>query len=244
MDEFTAHLSGGRELTHAELVARRAERAVRSSADAPASLGPMFALPPLRALPRPLALMGAAQIAIAEQMSDRAGAVGIGTTSYSRAGARRRRPGGRVLHDRTGGRGRHPVHQPVVELRARLRRCPCHDAGGPVSHAAVIARELAIPAVIGDMTAFRAAHDRHEGRRRSRQRDRRARRVASISLPGRISVKRIGVATTLAFLALASACADTRAVGDGSLASQRRPRLHPRSSALTHQGRDPRRRTR
>ena len=93
VDELTAHLSGGWELTHAEMVARRAERAVRSSADAPASLGPVFALPPLRALPRPLALMGAAQIAIAEQMS---GLVRSGSgplrTPGGRSSSKTRRP--------------------------------------------------------------------------------------------------------------------------------------------------------
>ena len=83
-DELIAGLrSDGQKVTF-DVARRRSDRLRRSQLEAPLRLGPEFAIPPLDALPRSLALMGAAQLAAAEHMSaDPAGAVGIGTVSYT-----------------------------------------------------------------------------------------------------------------------------------------------------------------
>ena len=54
-----------------------------SALDAPQTIGPEFAIPPLDALPRPLALIGAAQLATAEHMFTDDHPVGVGTDCYT-----------------------------------------------------------------------------------------------------------------------------------------------------------------
>jgi pyruvate,water dikinase len=138
-----------------DVARRRAHRLRRSQLDAPLRLGPEFAIPPLGALPRSLALIGAAQLAAAEHMSaDPAGAVGIGTVSYT----------GRALivSDPTSAmdliepgdviitRCTSPSWNTILAYAGAL----VTTTGGLASHAAVIARELGIPAVIGDADAL------------------------------------------------------------------------------------------
>jgi hypothetical protein len=62
---------------------RRDERAANSALDAPQTLGPEFAIPPLGALPRPLRTIGAAQLATAEHMFTGQQASVVGTASYT-----------------------------------------------------------------------------------------------------------------------------------------------------------------
>jgi phosphohistidine swiveling domain-containing protein len=150
-DELIAGLrSDGQKVTF-DVARRRADRLRRSQLEAPLRLGPEFAIPPLDALPRSLALMGAAQLAAAEHMSaDPAGAVGIGTVSYTGRAV--------IVSDPT-------IAMDVIEPGdVIITRCTSPSwntilayagalvtaTGGLASHAAVIARELGIPAVIGD----------------------------------------------------------------------------------------------
>lgn len=160
VDELTTRLSGETEApSRKDLILRRTERAMRSAANAPDTLGPAFAIPPLTALPRPLALMGAAQLASANHMlgepgAARVGGVGIGTTPHT----------GRALvvddpatafaliepGDVVVTRFTSPSWNSLLTLAGAL----VTTTGGLVSHAAVIAREFGIPAVVGDATAF------------------------------------------------------------------------------------------
>ena len=79
VDELVALLTDDQVVTADELDRRRRARSQQSALDAPQTIGPAFAIPPLDALPRPLALIGAAQLATAELMLTDEHPVGIGT---------------------------------------------------------------------------------------------------------------------------------------------------------------------
>jgi pyruvate,water dikinase len=154
VDELAARLGGAPDPDAETAVRRRAERERRSRLDAPATLGPEPAIPPLHALPRPLALMGAAQLAAAEHMTGGGpAAVGIGRASHTGraivvddplAALELIEPGDVVVTRFTS-----PAWNSILVLAGGL----VTTTGGLVSHAAVIARELGIPAVVGDVTA-------------------------------------------------------------------------------------------
>jgi phosphohistidine swiveling domain-containing protein len=154
VDELAARLDGAPSPTNDELRDRRADRARRSELEPPDELGSMLPIPPLDALPRPLALIGAAQLAVSDQMRGTGTAVGIGNRPHV----------GRAL----------VVDDPAVALCeiepgdvvVTRATCPAWNAvlamagaivtthGGLASHAAVLARELKIPAVLGDRGAI------------------------------------------------------------------------------------------
>ena len=132
---------------------RRAERARQSALPTPLWLGPEFAIPPLDALPRPLALIGAAQLAASDNMVGKSGAVGIGDEPYTgralvvddaAAALDLMQPGDVVVTTATS------VTWNAVLLHAGAL---VTATGGLISHAAVIARELELPTVVGDRTA-------------------------------------------------------------------------------------------
>ena len=166
VDELVSLLTGRGSVTVDELDDRRRERAEHSALDAPQTIGPEFAIPPLDALPRPLGLIGAAQLATAEHMLGDDHPIGIGTDCYT----------GRAL----------VVDDPTVAMAAfepgdviiTSATSPSWNTllvhagalvtanGGLVSHAAVTARELGIPAVIGDAERVPAVAHRHHRHRR------------------------------------------------------------------------------
>jgi rifampicin phosphotransferase len=157
VDELVARLAGAAVPTADAAAVRAQARRIASALDAPKSLGPEFAIPPLAALPRPLALLGAAQLATAEHMLEgpATAGVGIGTRPHT----------GRAL----------VVDDPNIaidlieagDVLITAATCPSWNvvlvhagalvttSGGLVSHAAVIARELDIAALIGEPTATR-----------------------------------------------------------------------------------------
>ena len=153
VDELAALLAGQASIDVEALETRRDERAANSALDAPQTLGPEFAIPPLGALPRPLRTIGAAQLATAEHMFTGQQAVGVGTASYTgralvvddpAVAMRTFEPGDVIITSATS-----PAWNTVLVHAGALVTAN----GGLVSHAAVIARELGIPAVIGDTTA-------------------------------------------------------------------------------------------
>ncbi len=153
VDELAALLAGQPSISVHELDARRRERAAHSALYAPHTLGPDFAIPPLTALPRPLRTIAAAQLATAEHMFTGQHAVGVGTDSYTgRAlvvddpalAMTSFEPGDVIITSATS-----PAWNTVLIHAGALVTAN----GGLVSHAAVTARELGIPAVIGDKTA-------------------------------------------------------------------------------------------
>lgn len=153
VDELIARLTGVEAPTDTELTSRRVDRARRSHLPAPPSLGPEFAIPPLRALPRALALIGAAQLATADHMLG-GSCVGIGTRAHTGRAVVVDDPASAMDIIQPGDvvitRCTSPSWNSILALAGAL----VTTTGGLVSHAAVIARELDIPAVIGDATAF------------------------------------------------------------------------------------------
>ncbi len=154
-DELLALLDGAATPSVHELTARRADRARRSQLTAPNSIGPEFAIPPLNALPRPLARIGAAQLATADHMMVEAETAGIGVGDAPYTGRALVvddpsvavdliEPGDVVVTHCTS-----PSWNSILVLAGAL--VTAH--GGLLSHATIIARELGIAAVIGDATA-------------------------------------------------------------------------------------------
>jgi pyruvate,water dikinase len=151
VDELDERLGGNAEPSAEQAASRARTRAANSIRVAPPRLGPEFVIPPLSALPRPLALIGAAQLAAADTMGGRdAGPIGIGSTCYT----------GRALvvddpndafdliepGDVIITRATSPTWNVVLGYAGAL----VTTTGGLLSHAAVLARELGIPALIGD----------------------------------------------------------------------------------------------
>ena len=152
-DELASALSGGGNLS-ASLVERRQLRRLQSRLDAPLTLGPRFALPPLAALPRPLALMAAGMLTFADNMSTAADPVGVGSSSHTgtaivvddaNEALDLIEPGAVVITRFTS---------PSWNMILAHAGAVVTTTGGLTSHAAVLARELGIPAVIGDRTAM------------------------------------------------------------------------------------------
>jgi phosphohistidine swiveling domain-containing protein len=157
VDELARRLAGA-SAPAADTAAERAQaRRIASELDAPITLGPEFAVPPLHALPRPLALIGAAQLAIADHMlaSTRTTGIGIGTRSHTgralvvddpNTALSMIEPGDVLITAATS-----PSWNVVLAHAGAL----VTTTGGLLSHAAVIARELNIPALIGAQAATR-----------------------------------------------------------------------------------------
>jgi pyruvate,water dikinase len=155
VDELDQRLGGLAEPTAEEAGSRAQAREADSARAAPAHLGPEFALPPLSALPRALALMGAAQLAAADHMLGRdAEPIGVGDVSYTGRALVVDEPAhafeliepGDVLITRATS----PSWNAVLGYAGAL----VTTTGGLLSHAAVLARELGIPALIGDHSAL------------------------------------------------------------------------------------------
>jgi len=145
----------------AELLRRRGVRTEQSRLDAPWLLGPAELAPPTHVLPAALASFVAMVQTVVRHLgmdgdtkSNGLQGSGIGTASY-RGTARvasspeealdRLKPGDVLVVACT---------TPAYNLVLSLAGAVVTAAGGPMSHAAVIARELGIPAVVGARTAL------------------------------------------------------------------------------------------
>lgn len=152
--ELTERIDGADHPDESALEVRRTDRLRHSAFDAPGRLGPEFVLPPLSALPRPLALIGAAQLASSDHMRGFGTAVGIGSVSYTGRAL--------VVDDPTTAFDLIEPGDVVVTAftspswNAVLVQAGAivTTTGGLASHASVMARELAIPAVLGDAGAM------------------------------------------------------------------------------------------
>jgi pyruvate,water dikinase len=154
VDELDQRLSGCAEPSADEAASRARDRTANSARQAPSRLGPEFAIPPLSALPRPLALMGAAQLAAAENMTGLdAEVIGIGERCYTGRALVVDEPSDAFDLIEPGDviitRATSPTWNVVLGYAGAL----VTTTGGLLSHAAVLARELGIPALIGDRDA-------------------------------------------------------------------------------------------
>jgi pyruvate,water dikinase len=144
----------------AEQLAQRAEqRRAMLSLTPPKGLGPMEAMPPIDVLPGPLAeMVGAVQTALVHLAmaagdtpahADPLTGVGIGTTSHTGT-ARTAASADEAIEKLEPGdvlvvRATSPAFNAVLAIAGAVVTCD----GGALSHAAVLARELGIPAVVG-----------------------------------------------------------------------------------------------
>jgi pyruvate,water dikinase len=138
----------------ADIADRAAQRLAVEAAHPPSTLGEPEAPPPLEAFPAPIARATRAVLAMIEVMEgepgpDPLGGIGVGTETY-RGTARvvtgaddafaRLELGDVLVASFTG-----PAYNSILGLVGAL----VVEEGGPLCHAAIVARELGVPAVIG-----------------------------------------------------------------------------------------------
>ena len=142
--------------TSGELGRRRLHRQELAELDAPMSLGEPEPAPPLEVLPKPLAeLVTMVQLVIEQlgmggdrPMSGLVG-VGIGDCIYRGRACRADSPEQAIDRLQPGDVLVVPCTTPAYNSVLTLAGAVVTADGGPLSHAAVLARELGIPAVVG-----------------------------------------------------------------------------------------------
>jgi pyruvate,water dikinase len=139
-----------------ELARRAAERAARADLTPPDVLGPEEPAPPLDVLPSSLAeIVAMVQVALAqmgmvgEREIDPLQGAGVGATPYEGRVRIATSPEEAIDTMEPGDvlvvRATSPAFNAVLAIAGAVVTA----AGGPLSHAAVLARELGIPAVVG-----------------------------------------------------------------------------------------------
>jgi pyruvate,water dikinase len=154
VEELDRRLAGASTPSADDAAARAHTRTVDSARSAPPTLGPAFAIPPLSSLPRPLALIGAAQLAAADNMrgADLV-AVGIGECPYTGRALVVDDPGDAFELIEPGDVIITQATSPTWNVVLGHAGALVTTTGGLLSHAAVLARELGIPALIGHREA-------------------------------------------------------------------------------------------
>jgi len=154
VDELDQRLRGHPEPSVDEAASRARTRATDSGRVPPPRLGPEFALPPLSALPRALALIGAAQLAAAENMVGVDDApTGIGDHAYTGRALVVDDPADAFELIEPGDVIITTATSPTWNVLLTYAGALVTTTGGLLSHAAVLARELGIPALIGHYDA-------------------------------------------------------------------------------------------
>ncbi len=156
-DEVVPLLLDGRGPTRADLAQRAAARLADSRRNPPPVLGPIEPVPPADLLPGPLAEFATTvQTAMAEMgmlapdlTRDPLSGTGIGTATY-RGRARRSDSPEQAIEEMDYGdvlivRATSPAFNVVLSIAGAVVTAD----GGPLSHAAVLARELGISAIVG-----------------------------------------------------------------------------------------------
>lgn len=154
VDELVARLGGSGEPTAADAAARAAERASLATVAAPPFLGPDEALPPVGALPRSMALLTAAMLIFRELNATAVAATGlqgtgIGTRTVVGRAVVAHDPNDAILRLEPGDVLVTPFTTPAYNVVLSYAGGVVVVEGGTVSHAAVIARELDLPALVG-----------------------------------------------------------------------------------------------
>lgn len=144
-----------------ELRRRRELRATQNKLDAPWLIGPAEIAPPLEVLPGPLAGVVAMVQTVVRHLgmdgdtnSNGLQGSGVGTTAYSGTARVASSPEDALDRLEPGDVLVVACTTPAYNLVLSLAGAVVTAAGGPMSHAAVIARELGIPAVVGARTAL------------------------------------------------------------------------------------------
>ena len=165
-DEVIAFVGEGSGPLADELAERAARRAAQLLLDPPSTLGEPERQPPLSVLPEVLALQVATIRAVLallgmasqEERHPLAGA-GIGTSSYRGRARRAGSPEEAIAAMEPGDVLVVPFMTPSYNTVLALAGAVVTSEGGPLCHAAVLARELNIPAVVGVRGALRDIPD-------------------------------------------------------------------------------------
>ena len=167
VDELMGLLAGNEGPSADEAAARLAERERLSGVQAPPSLGPDLDLP-VRALPPAMRLMTRGLLALRELGITPPGerpslrGVGIGTEAVVGRACVASHPAEALARFESGAilvtRGTTPAWNALLAHAGGI----VTEEGGPLSHAAVIARELGLPALIGtpDAVSLKGTPDR------------------------------------------------------------------------------------
>ncbi len=168
LDELVGLLTGARSPTSGDLQGRTTRRAAIGADGAPSLLGPPPPPPPAEELPPPLArvmnaigfmvmdgILGAGREAIGTD--DVVGGIGIGTASYE-GPARVVIAFGDLMELRQGEVLVTPATMESFNGMLHLVGAIVTDHGGFACHAAIMARELGFPAVVGTVTGTSRIH--------------------------------------------------------------------------------------
>jgi len=165
-DEIDTGLFEGSEPSADDLADRARHRRELVLDDAPRLLGPDEVAPPPDVLPASLSrLVAMVQIVIAQMGMDghvgKSGlrGVGVGTASYRGRARRAGSPEEALESMEPGDVLVVPCTTPAYNVVLSIAGAVVTSEGGPLSHAAVLARELGIPAVIGAPGALREIPD-------------------------------------------------------------------------------------
>ena len=155
LDEINVSLAGNAPDAD-ELAGRQHWRATVNVEDAPRKLGTPEPVPPLEILPKPLAYVaGFIQKVVAEtgidgtQKTTGLNGYGVGSTTYVGTARLAATPEAAVEQLNPGEILVVPCTTPAYNMVVGFAGALVTAEGGPLSHAAVIARELGLPGVIG-----------------------------------------------------------------------------------------------
>jgi phosphohistidine swiveling domain-containing protein len=137
-----------------EARARAVRRKLVSAAPYPETLGPPEVPPPVDALPHHLGLFSKVVLRVVDEIGSVKGkpalhGTGVGDTPYTGRVCTARTPDDALDHLEVGDVLVAPLTTPAYNAVLPLAGALVVEEGGALSHAAVMARELGIPAVIG-----------------------------------------------------------------------------------------------
>ena len=165
IDEVVALLGGADAPTAEDVAARAKTRAAHALLDAPLALGKETPPPPVSVLPRGLARMTEAVLAAVAVIEPPPGerqllkGTGIGSAAYTGRARVASRPEDALATIEPGDVLVAPFTTPAYNTVLCVAGAIVVEEGGALCHAAVMARELAIPAVVGAKGAMTAIPD-------------------------------------------------------------------------------------
>jgi rifampicin phosphotransferase len=162
--EVVRLVRGGAAPSAADTARRAAVRVAESAELAPATLGPPEPLPSFAALPPALLLVGRAMLATRDAMYSAPAEVpltgtGVGDAPYRGRARVARNAEDAIMRMEPGDVLVTPTTNPAFNTVLSFAGGLVVEEGGLVSHAAVMARELSLPAVVGVARAVEAIDD-------------------------------------------------------------------------------------
>ena len=162
--ELRALVLGAPEPSRADVAARAAERARLIALEAPLGLGPDEPLPPFDKVPAPLARMANTMVVAFELMNtapqqEELCGTGVGTGLVKGVARVATTPDDAIARLEPGDVLVAPFTTPAYNVVLPIVGALVVEEGGALSHAAIVARELGIPAVIGAARAVQLVPD-------------------------------------------------------------------------------------